>query len=246
MDGSERVGEYTSIALDSSGKAHISYFDDTNDDLKYATNASGAWVTTTVDSSGEVGEYTSIALDSSGKVHISYYGGYGGGLKYATNASGSWVATTVDSGTYYVGKYTSIALDSSGKAHISYYDATSYAPPKQDLKYATNASGAWVTTTVDGSGEVGEYTSIALDSSGKVHISYYDYTSGDLKYAYGTADVAPTPSPTPTPKTSSTPTLSPSPTPTGCSASSITAFPVSLAIKKVEEIQECDNRVGDG
>ena len=232
VDGSERVGEYTSIALDSSGKAHISYFDDTNDDLKYATNASGAWVTTTVDSSGEVGEYTSIALDSSGKVHISYYGGYGGGLKYATNASGSWVATTVDSGTYYVGKYTSIALDSSGKAHISYYDATSYAPPKQDLKYATNASGAWVTTTVDGSGEVGEYTSIALDSSGKVHISYYDYTSGDLKYAYGTADVAPTPSPTPTPKTSSTPTLSPSPTPTGCSASSITAFPVSLAIKK--------------
>ena len=46
---------FTSIALDTAGKAHISYYDNTNDDLKYATNASGAWVTTRVDSSGDMG-----------------------------------------------------------------------------------------------------------------------------------------------------------------------------------------------
>ena len=114
------IDGHASIALDSSGKAHISYYDYTNKDLKYATNASGAWVTTMVDSSGSVGGYTSIALDSSGKAHISYYDGYPNyNLEYATNASGTWVTTAVDSR---VVRYTSIALDTSDKAHISYYD----------------------------------------------------------------------------------------------------------------------------
>ncbi len=177
VDSSPGVGYSASIALDTSGKGHISYYDDTNFDLKYATNASGAWVTTTVDSSGDVGLYTSIALDTSGNAHISYYDDTNYVVKYATNASGAWVTTTVDSSGG-VGDYTSIALDTAGKAYISYYDYTN-----GDLKYATNASGAWVTTTVDSGGNVGLYTSIALDASGKAHISYYDDTNVALKYA---------------------------------------------------------------
>ncbi|HHT9146998.1 MAG TPA: hypothetical protein ACFYD4_15195, partial [Candidatus Wunengus sp. YC61] len=108
VDSLSGVGYYASIALDTSGKAHISYLDYTNSDLKYATNASGAWVTTTVDSDGYVGYYTSIALDASGKAHISYYNGTHGNLKYATNVSGKWVTTKVDSDGD-VGMYTSIA-----------------------------------------------------------------------------------------------------------------------------------------
>src|SRR3990172_6380725 len=177
VDSNGYVGWYTSIALDTAGKAHISYYNNTNDDLRYATNASGTWVTTTVDSSGDVGWHTSIALDTAGKAHISYLDYTNGDLKYATNASGTWITTTVDSRGD-VGWDTSIALDTAGKAHISYYDNTKNG----DLKYATNASGTWVTTTVD-SRDVGWYTSIALDTAGKAHISYIDYTYDDLKYA---------------------------------------------------------------
>ncbi len=130
VDSAGGVGEYTSIAIDSLDKVHISYRDAINYDLKYATNASGSWVTETVDSAGSVGGYTSIAIDSLDKVHISYYGG---GLKYATNASGSWVTEIVDSAGS-VGGYTSIAIDLSDKVHISYFDDTN-----NDLKYATNA-----------------------------------------------------------------------------------------------------------
>ncbi|MCL6582996.1 MAG: choice-of-anchor D domain-containing protein [bacterium] len=131
IDSANNVGRYTSIAIDSSGRAHISYCNYTNDDLKYATNASGSWQTFTLDSTGVVGRYTSIAIDSSGQAHISYYNYTNGDLKYATNASGSWQTFTLDS-TGDVGQYTSIALDQSGQAHISYYDYTN-----GDLKYAT-------------------------------------------------------------------------------------------------------------
>ncbi|MFH0889067.1 MAG: hypothetical protein V1871_07670 [Planctomycetota bacterium] len=132
LDSTGCVGGYTSIAIDSSNKVHISYWDYTNGDLKYATNASGVWVCSTLDSADRVGGYTSIAIDSNNKVHISYYDSTNSDLKYATNATGSWICSTIDS-TGDVGDYTSIAIDSNNKVHISYYDSIN-----GDLKYATN------------------------------------------------------------------------------------------------------------
>jgi hypothetical protein len=177
VDNSPRVGQSASIAIDSNKKIHISYYDEFNGALKYATNAFGSWFTYIIDSTGNVGQCSSIAIDSNNKAYISYYDATNYNLKYATNASGQWVVSTIDS-TGYVGQYTSIAVDSNKKIHISYYDATN-----ADLKYATNALGQWVVSTIDSTGYVGYYSSIAIDSNNKAHISYYDATNYDLKYA---------------------------------------------------------------
>jgi hypothetical protein len=83
------VGQYTSLALDSSNNPHISYFDSSYDDLKYATKSGGTWTKTTVDSAGDVGEYTSIALDSNDRPHISYFDTTGRCLNYARLAGNS-------------------------------------------------------------------------------------------------------------------------------------------------------------
>ncbi|MCU0610715.1 MAG: hypothetical protein MUE60_02870, partial [Candidatus Eisenbacteria bacterium] len=41
----------------------------------------------------------------------------------------------------------------------------------------------WHFQIVDSEGDVGRWTSLALDSSYHPHISYYDHGSGDLRYA---------------------------------------------------------------
>ncbi len=172
----------TSIALDSAGKVHVSYYDAGSQDLKYATNASGSWVAITLDSSGDVGQYSSIAIDSRDRVRISYYDATNGNLKYADNtSSGIWSVTTVDS-TGDVGQHTSVAVGSGGYSVISYYDVTN-----GNLKYAQQSVGSvWLAgnmSAIDSTGNVGQYTSLKTDSSGKAYISYYDVTNGDLKYA---------------------------------------------------------------
>ena len=95
---------------------------------------------------------------------------------YLSNASGSWAVELVATDSAF--HSTSIAVDASGKAHVAYYHFAS------DLEYATNASGSWVSTTIDSDGDVGRACEIAVDSQGFLHIVYQDRTIGtQAKYA---------------------------------------------------------------
>ena len=55
VDKSDSGFSFMDIAVDSMDNLHISYFDYTEHDLKYATNASGIWETATLDNNGDVG-----------------------------------------------------------------------------------------------------------------------------------------------------------------------------------------------
>ncbi|MFA6296839.1 MAG: hypothetical protein WC663_05775 [Patescibacteria group bacterium] len=174
------VGPIVAIALDSNSKAHLVYLETTGATyyLKYATNASGSFVSETIDLGSGLGQYPSIAIDYNDKAHVSYYDYANSDLKYATNASGVWAASSIDT-TGEVGMYDSIGVDSLGYVHISYYDLTN-----DDLKYATNSNGTGFTlSTIDSSSTfVGLFSSLTVDDYNKVHISYYDSANLSLKY----------------------------------------------------------------
>lgn len=45
-------------------------------------------------------------------------------------------------------------------------------------------SGNWITMSIDSENDVGQFSSIAVDADGEIHISYYDATLGRLMYAH--------------------------------------------------------------
>jgi hypothetical protein len=104
-------------------------------------------------------------------------------------ASAPWFVITVDSPND-VGQHVSVALDpASGTSYVSYYDAT-----YNDLRMAKYVGSGgncgpnndWYCETVDSSGDVGKYSSIAVDPTDNYPIiAYYDATNGALKLAIG-------------------------------------------------------------
>lgn len=169
--GSDR-GIHSSLALDSRGRPHVSYYGDNQ--LRYASKYDSTWTFETVDIN--VGFYTSLALDADDVPHICYFDSTNADVRYATKAPGYWVNQLVDSAGS-VGQYMTIALDPGGNPGIAYYDAT-----HGDLKYAKLVNGAWTLETADSAGDVGYYTSIAYDKLGQACVSYLDLDGG-LKFA---------------------------------------------------------------
>jgi hypothetical protein len=200
VDSDGNVGQFSSIAVDGNGKAHIAYFEHVKDEtigeatvsygnLKYATNTSGIWQTVVLDAGA--GATPRIFVDGNSKVHI-VHSKLGVSdvltlldLRYTTNRFGSWETAPIESGIV-KGADASIVVDSNGSVHISSRNeegvGTSPEGGQGGLRYITDASGVWTWYDVDNSPTAGNDTDIAVDTDGDVHISYLDKNAG-LKYA---------------------------------------------------------------
>jgi parallel beta-helix repeat protein len=181
VDPSGDVGRFPSLAFDLNDNPHISYYDNAQGDLKYAHWTGASWDIQVIDSVGNVGGYSSLKVDSNSRPHVSYQEITNLDLKYASWTGSNWQIQTVDSSGD-TGFFNSLALDPNGNPKIS-YSAMGSSTLNSSLKFASWTGLNWVIQTIDSTGDVGRFDSLALDKSGNAHISYYDGLNGYLKFA---------------------------------------------------------------
>lgn len=187
-NSSMRAGFNASIAIDADDNIHVVHIDDAHDDLKYTTNISGKWESSTIDNctftyllnyEGKGYYRLSIVTDSNNDAHVTYE--CDGSVKYATNSSGAWVSALIDAGLNPL-----IAIGSGENMHISYMNRFNIAYNLVESKYATNMSGDWESTTVRASGGT---PAIIIDSQGSIHL-FLMGISNDTLYVNEAANTA--------------------------------------------------------
>jgi len=187
----------TSIAVNDTGHPQIAYsirnYSSSTWEyaVRYASYDGANWSIETPMTRASSLSYSSLdlALNGTGTPHIVYYDDNDDDLYIAIRSGGAWSTSKIrdNAGFYNTGRQSSaIAIDGSDGLHVSYYDRSG-----RDLEYAYMASGdsSWtVTTDIDTSSSWMAWSnSIAVDSEGNPHIAYFDYSGGDLEYAYCTA-----------------------------------------------------------
>lgn len=193
-------GLYTSIFIDSRDRPHIAFLDDTHDKVRYAFSPSdGRWkfsypTAASIGNYSNVGGWNSLVLKTSKPQDVAYityydqshgalklakgtyYDSYGGNPRYKNYV---WDNSTIDSAND-TGLFSSLAVYGSKGFGVSYFDES-----LDDLKYATGNVNSWARFTVTGTNSrAGRYTSLVYDYNLIPHITYFDFSDGNMYEAY--------------------------------------------------------------
>ncbi len=195
-------GDTTALAIDGQGRLHILFhqFTALTADFSHAWSASGtSWQTELVRKGDRADSWTagagkvSLAVEGA-KLHALFFDYIAQSLRYASCAAdGKWTVASepvaLPSGTTKLfGDFSSLVIDSGGTLHAVFNDFMSTS--NSALRYAQKRPGLpWTLQYVDPppgtmGRAVGDYNSLAIDSRGRLHASYYDLMNQQLVYAY--------------------------------------------------------------
>jgi len=114
------VGGGNSLAFDSSGNPHITYFDHTKNYLNHTWKINSKWNKQVIDSNAD-GSFTSLAIDKNNIQHVSYVKQTSSGkyLKYATNDGGLWKNNIIVKSSN-MSPWSALTINDQGKINIAY------------------------------------------------------------------------------------------------------------------------------
>lgn len=176
-EGSDsNVGNGASIALDADGTVLVAHHDASAGDLRLSTRAGGAWSSRTLETAGVVGLAPALRVDAGGTAHVVYFDQTNGDLRYAERPAGRDFgppSAVLTSGR--AGRSSGLALGPDGSLHV-----VSWLETTQDVQYAARPSmGLWSLEDALSTGDVGQYASVTVDGSGRVHAVALDQTPVD-------------------------------------------------------------------
>lgn len=162
-----------SLDVDDNDNWHVSYYNGVNGSLRYASNANGG-ISQTIDSfirlQGNILPVsTSLVTDNDNTPHLVYHDIYRHQLKYIRLLSDGSPIEVIDQANN-LGQYTSLVIGNESLLLVGYYDGFA-----NDLKFASSENGVWDIQTLQG--ETAGGSSLAIDSNGYPHISYYGGSS---------------------------------------------------------------------
>ncbi len=200
---STHISWVPSLTVDTLGNVHVVWYDETDyagagsdTDIFYKRwdSSISSWTTTEVVSTESTdNSYSpSLAVDSSGNVHVAWndrtaYGGSGTDIdifyKHWNSSTSSWTTTeVVSSESTGHSSAPSLAVDDKGNIHVAWDDRTAYAGAGGDYdifyKFWNASTSSWIVTEVISteSTDTSFEPSLAVDSSGNVHVVWLDYT----------------------------------------------------------------------
>lgn len=140
------TGISPSLALDAGGNPHVSYFDRTNVDLKYARKSGGSWLRETVDATGNTGQYSQILVRTNGTPVIAFLEfssmGVPNRVRFAQRTgAGSWSIETVDDVSVSPNfAFMGATLDPQGQPRVTYQGQGGSGG---QMRYAEKIRGSW-------------------------------------------------------------------------------------------------------
>ena len=184
---------FPDIAVDPSGHIHVvwEYGNAENIDIFYkkSTNGGATWLPGQgLTWNSGASQYPALTADSSGKIHVAWQDDTPGrweiNYRKSTDGGSTWMTGKRITWNTGASLGPAVSVDSSGNPHLVWEDD---APGNPEIYYrkSTNGGSTWMTSQrLTWNSDYSLWPEIAVDTSGNVHLAWYDYTPGNAEIYY--------------------------------------------------------------
>jgi len=175
IDATAACGRVNTMVETATGVAVV-YTADTSNALRVAQFDGTSWSTSTARTFSRLGDYVFFraSWNTVGQALVLYYQDPDTGRVMSASSTTAYTPVVLDA-NHFRGNFLDLGVDGDGKIGLCYFS------PYEGLYYATNAGGAWASTSIDSAAKSGFHCAVSFDAENDptVHYSLYAAGSGD-------------------------------------------------------------------